>query len=115
VSYFSRLQKYLRPDGRVAIIDFDRRAWFEGLWSHHTPPERIKREMEQAGYVVQQEFDFLDRQSFMIFAKREPAERSRSGISPMTAMMKEPVLVLSTLTRDTHYFAAPPAPFSPMR
>lgn len=71
VRYFSNLQKYLRPNGRIAIIDFDRRAWFEGLWSHYTPPEFIKREMEQAGYVVQEEFEFLDRQSFIVFAKRQ--------------------------------------------
>jgi arsenite methyltransferase len=68
VSYFANLHKYLRPGARVAIIDFDRRAWLEGLLRHYTPSEFIKREMEQAGYVLQREFDFLDRQSFLIFA-----------------------------------------------
>lgn len=67
VAYFANLRKYLRPGGRIAIIDFDRRAWFEGLLSHYTPTEFIKREMEQAGYTLQQEHDFLDRQSFLIF------------------------------------------------
>jgi hypothetical protein len=38
--------------------------------------------MEQAGYVVEQEFDFLDRQSFIVFAKHESAKRSRSGTVP---------------------------------
>ena len=68
VSYFARLRKALRPSGRVAIIDFDRRAWLEGLWRHYTPNEFIKREMEAAGYSLQHEFTFLDRQSFLIFA-----------------------------------------------
>jgi len=68
IAYFKRLQKYLRPSGRIAVIDFDRRAWFEGLLRHYTPTEFIKREMEQAGYALQQELDFLDRQSFLIFA-----------------------------------------------
>jgi ubiquinone/menaquinone biosynthesis C-methylase UbiE len=68
VRYFNNLRKYLRPGGRVAIIDFDRRAWLEGLWRHYSAPEFIKREMEQAGYRLQQELDFLDRQSFLIFA-----------------------------------------------
>jgi ubiquinone/menaquinone biosynthesis C-methylase UbiE len=70
VWYFSKLQKYLRPGGRIAIVDFDRRAWFEGLLRHYTPREFIQREMEQAGYVLQQEPEFLDRQSFLIFAVR---------------------------------------------
>lgn len=68
VAYFTNLRKYLRPGGRIAVIDYDRRAWFEGLLSHYTPTEFIKREMEQAGYALQQELDFLDRQSFLIFA-----------------------------------------------
>jgi ubiquinone/menaquinone biosynthesis C-methylase UbiE len=67
IVYFTKLRESLRPGGRVAIIDFDRRAWLEGLLRHYTPSEFIKREMEQAGYVLQQEFDFLDRQSFLIF------------------------------------------------
>ena len=67
VVYFSNLRKYLRPGGRVAIIDFDRRAWLEGLLRHYTPSEFIKREMEQAGYSLQRELGFLDRQSFLIF------------------------------------------------
>src|SRR6266576_1139861 len=64
VSYFAKLRKYLRPVGRVAVIDFDRRAWIEGLLRHYTPSEFIKREMEQAGYALQQDFDSLDHQSF---------------------------------------------------
>jgi arsenite methyltransferase len=71
VSYFVSLRKYLRSNGRIAMIDFDRRAWLEGLFRHYTPSEFIKREMEAAGYTLQQEFDFLDRQSFLIFAPKK--------------------------------------------
>jgi len=67
VAYFTKLRKYLRPGGKIAIIDYDRRAWIEGLLRHYTPSEFIKREMEQAGYKLQQEFDFLERQSFLVF------------------------------------------------
>lgn len=73
VSYLRNLHKYLRPDGRIAIIEFDRRGWLSGLWKHYTAPEFIKREMEQAGYSLQREFDFLDRQSFLIFVSKQPA------------------------------------------
>lgn len=75
VVYFKNLQRHLRPGGRVAIIDFDRRAaWLDRLWTHYTPSGFIKSDMQQAGYVLQQEFDFLERQSFLIFT---PAARSR--------------------------------------
>jgi ubiquinone/menaquinone biosynthesis C-methylase UbiE len=67
VAYFANLRQYLRPGASVAIIDFDRRGWLEGLLRHYTPSEFIKREMEQAGYTLRQEYDFLDRQSFVIF------------------------------------------------
>jgi arsenite methyltransferase len=67
IAYFANLRKYLRPGGRVAVIDFDRRSWFEGLFRHYTPKEFIKPEMEQAGYSLQEDLDFLDRQSFLIF------------------------------------------------
>jgi arsenite methyltransferase len=70
IAYLGNLRRYLRPGGTVAIIDFDRRAWLEGLLRHYTPGEFIKREMEQAGYTLQQEFDFLDRQSFLIFTAK---------------------------------------------
>lgn len=76
IAYFANLRKYLRPDGRVAIIDFDRRSWLAGLFRHYTPSEFIKPEMEQAGYSLQQELGFLDRQSFLIFTlKRDTTSR----------------------------------------
>jgi ubiquinone/menaquinone biosynthesis C-methylase UbiE len=72
VSYLTNLRQYLRPNGRIAIIEFDRRGWLEGLWQHYTPSEFIKREMEQAGYSLQREFNFLDRQSFLTFVPKPP-------------------------------------------
>lgn len=67
IVYFANLRNYLKPAGRIAIIDYDRRSWLAGLLRHYTPTEFIKREMEQAGYKLQQELTFLDRQSFLIF------------------------------------------------
>jgi arsenite methyltransferase len=83
VTYFQRVRKYLRPGGRIAVIDFDRRAWFEGMWKHYTPAEFIKREMEQAGYRLQRELTFLDRQSFLIFVPNPLAPASSTdGAAP---------------------------------
>ena len=70
IAYFAALIKHLRPSGRLAVIDYDRTAWLEGLWGHYTPKEFIKRELEQAGYKLQNDFDFLERQSFLIFVPK---------------------------------------------
>jgi arsenite methyltransferase len=81
IGYLTNLRKYLRPNGRIAIVEFDRRGWLQGMWKHYTPSEFIKREMEQAGYSLQQEFNFLDRQSFLIFVPNRTAEkRSQAGV-----------------------------------
>jgi ubiquinone/menaquinone biosynthesis C-methylase UbiE len=81
ISYLANLRKYLRPNGRIAIIEFDRRGWFQGIWKHYTPSESIKREMEQAGYSLQQEFNFLDRQSFLIFAPNRQEKTAQAASS----------------------------------
>ena len=57
---------------------------------HTTPREELLREMAEAGYEVAQEFDFIDRQSFVIFrcgllelrsegAGGRPASSGRAG------------------------------------
>ncbi len=68
VAYFEGIKRYLRPGGRVAIIDYSGEGnFFEKR--HSTPPEVVKREMEQAGYVLDEDAGgFLDRQSFLIFS-----------------------------------------------
>ncbi len=67
VAYFERLKKYLRPRGRVAIIDFEGKTWLPRLFGHITPAADIRNEMEAAGYRLVQEFDFLPKQNFQIF------------------------------------------------
>ena len=68
--YFAEAAKYLRPGGRVAIVDFNGRHWSATFMGHYTPAEVIKREMEEAGYRLEHELDFLDRQSFLIFSRK---------------------------------------------
>ncbi len=68
VNYFANAKKYLRPNGRVAIVEFNGKGWIESMPGHHTPKEVIQSEMKAAGYALQQEFDFLPRQHFMIFS-----------------------------------------------
>ena len=66
--YFANAAKYLRPGGRIAIVDFNGKSWF-GIFGHHTPGEVVKKEMEEAGYRLERELDFLDRQHFLVFSK----------------------------------------------
>jgi hypothetical protein len=36
---------------------------------HYTPPEQVKSEMARAGYRLVQEAGFLEKQSFLVFAR----------------------------------------------
>lgn len=58
--YFKNLKKYLRPKGRIAIIDYQ-----SGM--HSTPAETIRNQLVEAGYHRQAQYDFLEKQNFQIF------------------------------------------------
>jgi len=60
--YFERTKRYLKPGGRVVILDFR-----EGAFRHNTPRQTIVDEFTRAGYALEKEFDFLPRQSFLVF------------------------------------------------
>jgi ubiquinone/menaquinone biosynthesis C-methylase UbiE len=73
-AYFRGLRRDLAPGGRVAVIDFDgRKGWFVRLIGHITKREEMLREMSEAGYEVAEEFDFIDRQLFVIFRPVGPS------------------------------------------
>jgi ubiquinone/menaquinone biosynthesis C-methylase UbiE len=66
-AYFRNVRRYLRPGGRVAILDFAGKGWFDSLFGHWTPAATIRQEMEAAGYRLDEEPTFVSRQSFLIF------------------------------------------------
>jgi len=70
VEYFKGLKRFLKPDGRIAIIEYKkgRSFTFRGLFGHYIPKETIVREMEEAGYLLEREFNFLPEQHFTIYA-----------------------------------------------
>jgi len=69
-AYFSRLRASLRPDGRVAIIDFLPDAPAGPPRQARIPAAVVKEEMGQAGYGVVAEQTFLPYQYFLIFASK---------------------------------------------
>jgi len=70
VDYFQILKEALKPDGKIAIIEFDgRRGFFsfQRLHHHYIPQNILLEEMKQSGYLIQKSYDFLSEQSFTIF------------------------------------------------
>ena len=72
VSYFRNVRRYLKPGGRVAIIDFAADGDFDRWMGHVSDPGVIYSEMRAAGYRLTQQLDYLPRQHFLIFAVEPP-------------------------------------------
>ncbi len=68
-AYFVRARRYLRPGGRVAIIEYAGKGFFNRLFGHWTATDVIRNELEAAGYTLEHEYDFLPRQSFLVFSR----------------------------------------------
>ncbi len=72
--YFRVIGGYLKPEGRIAIIEHARpgRLSFAGLFGHNTDPKTIAGELEQAGFRAEKTFGFLlPKSSFTVFSKKE--------------------------------------------
>lgn len=71
--YFRTLARYLAPGGKVALIDYRKGGFFAFRWlkGHYVEESIIKKEMEEAGFSLENSFDFIKRQWFMVFAPRK--------------------------------------------
>ncbi len=68
-SYFANLKKYLKPGGKVAIIEHKKKGFgFVALFGHYTSQDAVVREMEEAGYFPAGSYDILPDQTFILFA-----------------------------------------------
>jgi len=69
VKYFKKLEAVLKPDGKVAVIDYKKTKSFNfhRIFGHYVLQETIVKEMEEAGYRLEKSCDFLPEQSFTIF------------------------------------------------
>lgn len=71
--YFAALKRFLAPGGRVALIDYRRGPFlkFRWLFGHYVEESVIKKEMKEAGFRMDGEFNFISRQWFMVFSPRK--------------------------------------------
>jgi ubiquinone/menaquinone biosynthesis C-methylase UbiE len=65
--YFTNLQRYLQPGGRVAIIDFRPDAPMGPPKRSRVSADKVKAELKAAGYSLAEEHGFLPNQYFLIF------------------------------------------------
>jgi ubiquinone/menaquinone biosynthesis C-methylase UbiE len=72
VVYFQSLARFLKADGRVAILDFHPHGFFSGILGHGTAAEDVRREMAAAGYRVVADFEIVERQHFQVFSRTAP-------------------------------------------
>ena len=69
-AYFAKLRESLRPDGRLAIIDFKVDAPDGPPPEFRMPPEKVTAELEAAGYRLVTTHPFLPRQYFLVFQRK---------------------------------------------
>lgn len=70
-SYMRDLKRALRPSGRVAVVDWQKRPLPEGPeMDHKLAREQVVEEMKAAGYRLVEEPTFLPYQYFLIFGPR---------------------------------------------
>ena len=66
VAYFGVVRGDLAPGGRVAILDYSEPPMIAG--DHWSEPDEILQAMQAAGFERIEDHDFIDRQSFQVFA-----------------------------------------------
>ncbi len=71
MKYFENLKKYLKPEGKIIVIEYDRGKplSFVRIFKHYVLKEIIQQEMNEAGYIFEKEFDFLPNQHFTLYSK----------------------------------------------
>jgi len=67
VAYFARARQYLKPGGRLAILEYKRHGFLQRFLGHSTDDDVIRTELERAGYRLVAAHDFIEKQSFLIF------------------------------------------------
>jgi len=67
VAYFQRAAHYLKPSGRLAILEYKRQGFLQRFLGHATEADVIEAELKEAGYTLSAKHEFIEQQSFLIF------------------------------------------------
>ena len=71
-TYFASIAGYVKPQGKVAIIDYKKVTGFSLSFAsrrrHYSDAARITASMQKAGLVLAQTYTFLSNQSFQVFS-----------------------------------------------
>ncbi len=70
VQYFAKLKNALRPQARLAIVDFRADSPNGPPAAYRIAPEQVVKELGAAGYALVETHQFLPRQYFLVFQKR---------------------------------------------
>ena len=82
-AYFARLKTDLAPGARVAILDLRPDVGFLQRWlGHSTDAAQIREQMKTAGYELEDEQDFIERQSFLVFTPRNEQTNGNARSTP---------------------------------
>jgi cyclopropane fatty-acyl-phospholipid synthase-like methyltransferase len=65
--YLTKLHDSLKPDGRIAIIDYRMDSPDGPPVSARSTPDQLKAELSASGYSFLKQYDFLPKQYFLIF------------------------------------------------
>ena len=71
IAYFAKLRASLRPNGRIAIVDFKADSPNGPPPEHRISPEKATAELNAAGYSLVASYPFLPRQYLLVFQGKE--------------------------------------------
>jgi len=73
VEYFKNLKEFLKSGGKIVVIEYKRGGpfSFQRIFGHYVLKEKIVKEMEDAEYQLENDYDFLPKQSFTIFSLKK--------------------------------------------